>query len=409
MAGQFPSVAWGGQREAILPRLRRLSIAFAARWRWVGVPLAIGLASRLAVLAVGYVGLHLVPDNPAFLPATYSSRPFLDRWYEWDASWYAAIALRGYQTAGGDAWSVAFWPLLPILESTFSRPLLLLFPRMQPAEAVAWAGVALVLIAFLVGCVLLYRLILEDHGRDVARRAVALLAFGPGAVYYTAVYPAALLLVGVVGCFWALRRQKWALAGLAGLWAALAQVPGCLLVFPFAFEYVRRRRRHIGPSALWVLLIPLGPALFVAYLWTVTGEPLAPVRAAFNLWPHRAAWPWETLVYDAQVVLQSPSKHALELVNLAVSLAALSASVWVLRSAQASWGIWGLAVMALYLSVPASQPLEGLVRYSLPVLPVWLVAARVARHPFLEGTLVGILAVFLGLLTALYVNSFWVA
>ncbi|MBI4495189.1 MAG: hypothetical protein HY690_20630 [Chloroflexi bacterium] len=405
---RLPAAVTGNPRWLLRLAARRWLDALAPR-RWLVVSLAIGLASRLAVLAVGYVGLPLVPDNPAFVRATYSNHPFLDRWYEWDASWYAAIATRGYQAAGDMAPSVAFWPLLPLLESVFGRPLLLLFTGMHPAEAVAWAGMAVVFVAFLVGCVLLYHVVLEDHGPDVARRTVTCLAFAPGAVYYTAVYPAALLLVGVAGCFWALRQERWAMAGLAGLWAALAQVPGCLLVFPFAWEYARRRRGRIGLSSLWVLLIPLGPALWLAYLWTLTGDLLAPVTAAYNLWPHHSAWPWETFVAHARAVLSNPTHFALGLLNLATALTALGASAWALRAGHASWGIWGLAVMALYLSVPAAEPFEGIVRYSLPVLPLWLLLARLARRPLVEAATIGTLGMFLGLLTVLYLNSFWVA
>jgi hypothetical protein len=65
--------------------------------------------------------------------------------------------------------------------------------------------------------------------------------------------------------------------------------------------------------------------------------------------------------------------------------------------------------MTLYLSVPASEPREGIVRYSVQVLPTWLLLARLARHPLAEATTLAALSVFLGLLTTLYVNSFWVA
>lgn len=280
---------------------------------------------------------------------------------------------------------------------------------MHPTEALAWAGLGVVTAYFLAGCGLLYRLVLEDHGPEVARRAVAFLAFTPGGVYYTAVYPLALLLLGVVGCFWALRQGRWALAGLAGLWAAVAQVPGCLLVFPFAWRYLAQLRGRVGPSALWLLLIPLGPAVWLAYLWTLTGDPLAPVTAAYRLWPHRSAWPWETLLGQATRILAEPERHALGLVNLGAAVWALGTSLWALRAGHASWGLWGLAVMCLYLSVPAAEPLEGIVRYGLSVLPMWLALARLARHPLAEAAVVACSAAFLGLLTALSINGFWVA
>jgi hypothetical protein len=186
---------------------------------------------------------------------------------------------------------------------------------------------------------LLYRLVLADYSPDVARRTAAFITVSPAAVYFTAVYPTALLLLGVAGCFLALRQERWALAGVAGLFAAVAQVPGCLLVLPYAWEYLVRRRGRIGPSALWVLLIPLRPGLWLAYLWTLTGDLLAPVSAAYALWPHRSAWPWDTIVSQALRIFANPAHHALGLVNLAATGLAIAASLWALAVRRASWGL----------------------------------------------------------------------
>lgn len=386
----------------------RLLGALAA-YRWLALPLGIALGSRVAVLSVGFVGVHLVPDNSApWIQVVTSGKAFLDRWYQWDGAWYATIALGGYQPVGHNARTLAFWPLLPSLEWLFSRPLMVLFPLMRMTEAVFWAGVVVTTVSFLVGAVMFFRLIEKEHGPDVARRAVALLAFAPGALFYSAGYPEGLLLVGVVGCLWALRRERWALAGFAGGLAAVSHVPGSLLVLPFAWDYLRRRGRP-GRAGLWVLLIPLGPVLWLAYLWTLTGHYLAPVSAAYAYWPHRSAWPWETFVGGIDTLFRDTETYALSLVDLGATLAALGASVWALRAGYASWGIWGFAVLALYLAVPAAKPFEGMLRYVLPVLPIWLLVARLTRHPLLESAAVAILAVFLGLLTALYVNTFWVA
>ncbi|MBI3967627.1 MAG: hypothetical protein HY329_18475 [Chloroflexi bacterium] len=274
---------------------------------------------------------------------------------------------------------------------------------------IAWAGLLVVFVAFAVGLVLLYRMVLEDHGPDIARRAIAFLAFAPGAFFYTAAYPEALLLAGTVGCLWALRHERWLLAGLAGCVAAVAQVPGSLLVSPFAWEYLRRRRRRLGPSLLWGLLIPLGPATWLAHLSLTTGELLAPVSRANKFWAHYYAWPWDTVSLGVARVLGGSAIELLDLLNLTITLAALGASFWALRAGHTGWGIWSLAVLALYLSVPSVRPFDGMLRYCLPIVPLWLLAARVVRSPALEGGVIGGLAAVLGLLTALYVNGYWIA
>lgn len=385
----------------------------AARWQWLAVPLTIALGSRAVVLLVGLAALSLIPDNAAyervFRSAAYTAHPLLGPWYAWDASWYTAIALHGYQSQGPEAPSVAFWPLLPLLEAASARLLGVVAPHLTPALAVALAGLLVALIASCVGAALVYRLIAEDHGPHAARRAVALLAFAPGAVYLTAPYPEALLLSGVAGCLLALRHERWLLAGASGMCAALAQVPGCFLVLPFAWEYLHRRRGRVGWSALWIALIPLGPALWLGYLWMLTGDLLAPVTAALTYWPHRYAWPWETLFTSVQAIVGAAVWDPQDFLNLGATLAALGASLWALRAGYASWALWSLAALLLYLSVPAAEPLESMVRYVLPMLPLWLVGARITPHPALEVLAIGASAALLSLVTALFVNSYWIA
>lgn len=382
-------------------------------WHWLAAPLAVVVASRAAVLMIAWVGVYVLPQDPSlntmFRGPAYSARPFLGLWYAWDASWYAAIALNGYQASGPEAPGLAFWPLLPLLEALVSRLALLIFPPVSPGAAVMWAGLLVVFCAFLGGAALVYRLVAADHGPDVARRATTFLAFAPGAFYYTAPYPEALLLAGVAGCLLALRHQRWLLAGLAGMAAAVAHVPGCLLALPFAWEYLLRRRGRIGPSVLWLLLIPLGPGLWLLYLWTLTGDFLAPVTAARAFWTHRPAWPWETVAHAIPLAFRQPYPDVQVLLNLVATLLAAGAAVWALRAGHASWGLWTVALLALYLSLPAYEPLDGMLRYSLAALPIWLLLARMARHPALEAGILGLLTTLLGLLTAMFIRGYWIA
>src|SRR5205807_5946923 len=164
-------------------------------------------------------------------PAT--RRALVEPWYAWDAGWYLSISQHGYSTSGADAPSVAFWPLLPMLEWLVQRPLLLLGGA-EPSVWMRVVGLLVTLSTFLVGLALVYRLLLAVSGSlDQARRGATFLAFAPGALFFTTPYPEGLLLGGVSGCLLALHHRKWMLAGIAGAAAALAQRPGWLLVWRF--------------------------------------------------------------------------------------------------------------------------------------------------------------------------------
>jgi hypothetical protein len=386
------------------------------RWAWLGVPLAVGIASRVAVLLVGFVSLCPIPSNPvtAVSGADYcyifpgSRRALVEPWYAWDAGWYLSISQQGYTTSGPQAPSVAFWPLLPMLEWLVQRPLLLL----PQTEFDVWArtlGLLVALLTFLGGLALLYRLLLAVSGSvDQARRGTTFLAFAPGALFFTAPYPEGLLLGGVSACLLALHERRWMLAAIAGAVGALAQKPGWLLVLPFVWAYLASERR-VSWSFGWVLLIPLAPLGWLAYLARAVGDPLAPFEAAGRFWEHSLTWPWQTVAAGLGLALEAPAENALVWLNLAAALTALTASVWTLWRGPRAWGVWGLALLTLYLCLPGEEPLKSILRYGLPVVPVWLVAARLIQRPALEGALIGLLAALQALLTALFVHGYWVA
>jgi hypothetical protein len=384
-------------------------------WAWLVPPLAVAFASRVVVLLVGFVSLCPIPSNPVtavsgadycyIFPAT--RRAIVEPWYAWDAGWYLTIALRGYSTTGPDAPSVAFWPLMPLLEWLALRPLVLI----PGLDLLLWArvlGLLVALAAFLVAIALTYRLMRTLVSSDDARRGTTFLAFAPGALFFSAPYPEGLLLAGVSGCLLALHERRWALAGLAGAVAAAAQKPGWLLVLPFVWAYVSTERR-IGWSLLWVLLIPLAPLLWLAYLARVVGDPLAPFQAAGRFWEHTLAWPWQTIAAAVSLAFEAPAENALVWLNLAAMAAGLTASIWTLVAGPRAWGIWGLALLTLYLCLPGEEPLKSIVRYGLPVLPVWLAAAHWFRHPAAEASLLGLFAALQAVLTALFVHGYWVA
>ena len=408
------------QARSALDSRRGLSwrVAWPLLWadsRWLVIPVGIGLASRAVVLLVAFVSLCPIPSNPVTAPSgpdycyifPGTRRALVEPWYGWDAGWYLTIALHGYATTGPDAPSVAFWPLLPLLESLAWRSLAWA-PGIDQLLWARMAGLLVALLAFLVGLALLYRLLLAERSAETARRGTTLLAFAPGALFFTAPYPEGLLLAGVSGCLLALHRRRWALAGLAGAVAALAQKPGWLLVLAFVWAYWSSERR-LGWSLLWGLFVPLAPLAWLAYLGQAVGDPLAPFTAAGRFWEHALAWPWQTLIAGVELALAAPAENALVWLNLGAVAAALAASVWTLIRGPSAWGVFGLALLVLYLCLPGEEPLKSILRYGLAVVPVWLAAGSWLRHPVAEATALGLFAALQALLAAMFVHGYWVA
>lgn len=372
---------------------------------WLDV-LAIAASSRAAIFLVAQFALGLVPRQalPPSVGLPPSGSKLLDAAWLWDGGWYGTIARLGYHTEPPLAPTVAFWPLFPRLVR--------LFGDLVGGSGLHLGGVLIPLCAYLAALFSLHRLVCERWGPRVARRSVLLLSVFPSAFFFSVAYPSSLLLLCTVACFAYARRGRWWLAGGAGLLAALADVSGVLLVAPLACEYARQR-----PSAPWMLRWEaaavaspiLGLGLFMAYLQLRVGDALAFVHAA-GLWKHHLAFAPATLLEGSLLVAYDPFASPLVTLNCVVALLFLLLGVGWLVVGEAAFGVWILAVLGLHLTFPAAEPMDGIVRYVLPLFPGFIALGLAAERwrRLGQALLMGSL-MLLGLFTALFFTNHWVA
>jgi Gpi18-like mannosyltransferase len=143
----------------------------------------------------------------------------------WDSAWYLAIAQGGYDH---NPERTTFFPLYPLLVRGVG----------EVVRSELIAGVAISLVCFGVGLVLLYRLTALELGDERARICVMLLAFCPMAYYFSAVYSESLFLALSVGCVYQARRGRWASTGVLGAFAAASRNKGVVIVIPIVLLYL---------------------------------------------------------------------------------------------------------------------------------------------------------------------------
>src|SRR5262249_12271227 len=172
------------------------------------------------VVLCGQLLLPQANQAPSRAPLPPLSQVFVAGWNDWDSGYYRAIAVRGYQydpvTHEG---SVAFFPLYPML-LRLTSPLL-------PDPAVA--GIVLSNLLLAAAMIVLYRLVAARLGQDAAQLTLILLAAFPFAFFYSAVYTESLFLFLAVLAFFFAESDRWWLAGLVGLLAALTRLVGVAL------------------------------------------------------------------------------------------------------------------------------------------------------------------------------------
>ena len=299
-----------------VPLHRRLRRGLQSNGQTSGVSIArTALASRIAVLVVGYFAVITIGFDPKMVGVTVSPDAATNLPARFDAGWYAGIALEGYSFQGrfDRQQNVAFFPAFPLLMRAAGYPLGAFGPGLPKDSRMArllWAGVIISLLAFAWAAIYLWRLARDTIGEARASDAVALFAAYPFAVFFSAPYTESLFLLGAVAAIYHFRRQEFVQAAAWGLLVGLTRPNGCflsivlacLLVQPLgplrSLDITKSRNHQIIKSLVAASAPGLGMLIYSTYVHHLTGawfgwarlheawgrsyEGLAPVARAYG-------------------------------------------------------------------------------------------------------------------------------
>lgn len=353
---------------------------------FVATRLAIIVIAELAAVIVGQRGGTHVQESTNLL---------LNVWGRWDAVHYLDIATQGYQ--GTD---MAFFPLYPFLIrvlGAFTANHLI-------------AGLLISNASFFFGLLFLYKLLEHEYDRSVARRAIFYVSIFPSAVFFSAIYSESLFFMLTVASFYYMRSHRWWLAGVIGFFAAMTRVEGVLLVVPFAIEWYSQNKndlkaglRDLVPAAL----MPLGLAVYMAYLWVLRGDPLYFSHVQIH-WNRHLAPPWVSLsnAFDKIAHATQGQTVANQSLEIAFTFLMLAVLIGGWRQLRPSY----IAYMALSILIPMStSSLMSMPRFALVLFPMFAILARWGERPWVNTLIVAFSLPLLGLFTVLFADWYWVA
>ena len=365
------------------------------------------VATRLILVMVTYVGYILLTAPK------YSSNPvdivgILASWNHWDAANYVRIAQFGYQTP----YDVAFFPLFPLLITAFAHIL--------GSWSYLLVGTIISNAALLGALFVIYQLAVETGGEQVAQRTLLYLCIFPTAFYFFAPYNESLFLLLTASTFLAMRQQRWWLAGLLGLLAALTRSAGILLVIPYMVELWTTResitasRQNMLFRILPILLIPLGTALYAIYCWHISGNPLDFI-AVQSHWGRHTTWPWQGIWQSlTEIFWYQPFGSFNEvhnLLDLSATLAFIALAIVGKNKLRASYSFWmGLALLYMILSpaIVALDPLESNQRFVLEMFPAFITLSMLGiKHPRLHQAIMLAFPTLLATLSILFIMNRW--
>jgi Mannosyltransferase (PIG-V) len=389
----------------------------------------IWVAGIAAVLAVG-----LFPGDSGLLDPHHLTAPFHQRFLNilvspatrWDSAWYLSIAKTGYVLS----FQTVFFPLYPGLVATGGA--------VVGGGLDVVVGIALSCVCAIGALYLLHRLVTLEFDAQLARNTVWIVAWLPTALALSAVYSEALFLVLAVGSFYAARTSRWALAGLLGGLAAASRNGGILLLLPLLILYLYgpqtdrepdnpanglRPRYRLRRDVLWMALVPLGLAAYLAYLGFTTGQPLDPFIYQHHWGRHFlplgaiplgilsllkgmvAAIPGLDPQLARHVSFSGAMRHLYALAFLVGSLLLLRFS-W--KRLPAAYTAFAAASLAMALSVPATdEPLKSFPRFTLVMFPLWIALALWATEHRLVRKVIAVSAPLLALSAYLFVSWTW--
>ena len=322
-----------------------------------------------------------------FLVGNFSTRVIglhmmIDTWGHWDTGHFVFIATHGYDAP----WRTAFFPLFPL----FMRGVT--FLTKDPVVA----GLIVANLATLVLFMVLYRLVQEDFGQEVAWRCVLYLAIFPTAFFLLAPYNESIFLCLTLLSFYQIRRGEWWWAGLFGMLAALTRSIGILIFVPFFYEYLRQHDftfKKIRLDIVSCLLIPVGLGLFALYCDIRFHDPLS-FSQAQSVWNRTLRVPGEGFAVSLKHIVRDALHHQVlnfasihNVIDLTTGLLILCTVVlsfvgpWKFRRDRWAYPFYGGTLYLFLILFPSTGilPLQSLSRLLLEVFPAFIVLASMGK------------------------------
>jgi Dolichyl-phosphate-mannose-protein mannosyltransferase len=195
-------------------------------------------------------------------------------WYhqllQWDSEWYFKIVTEGYRYNGDPTiqQNIVFYPLYPMLARG-----LVTISGLTPADALLLVSN----VAGLFAVVVLFKLVREEFGDQLALSTITLLSFFPASVLLSAGYTEPLALLLIVSFFLVVKRKHYLPAALLAGLALSTRSTGIVLLPVLLWEMWRNRDEKPFLVALvpCILLATSGIWLFMIYLWSSFGTPFA--------------------------------------------------------------------------------------------------------------------------------------
>jgi hypothetical protein len=364
------------------------------------------VATRLATFLIGFIfNLLFVPTRGRPFEMPFRRARMAEVFAAWDSGWYFDIASRGYYFNPEGQSSIAFFPLYPMLMKAFAWPF-------GATDRAIWiSGIAVACGSFALGLVAVHQFTQRVFGdRDVARRTVLYMAVFPFSLFFTRVYAESVFLLMSVLAVSRAWDGRWWQAGLWGGLAAIARPNGILIGLPLFLLALGGRPgvRDLVYRLAALLPVPGALAGYCAYVYTLSGDPLAWLNAQAQWGYSLGHPPWQQLLrliarlgdYGLYDYFFLSPMAPFWLFHGVAGLLFLALLPTIFKRLGVALGAYVLVSLLIPLS---GNALEGVGRYAAVLFPAFMVVGAIKSPRAHEAILIAA-SLFLAFFVCLFVS-----
>lgn len=350
------------------------------------------LTTRIALVLTGFAALTLFPAHPveSWMGLSFPDHNWIDGWVRWDSFWYESIVDPQPRFVPSYLSNANFFPFYAWVSWIAALP----FRLFLDLEHAFFAGGLVVSSAsFLLGLKAVDRFATAVAGRDVAMRAVWLIAVFPFSFFFTAVYADALYFCL---CAWSLtfaHERRWYAACALAAMAMMTRIPGVALIPALGLAYWRANDGRIVSTRSVVIcaaILATGPLVIAAYYQWRYGNPLEFLVARQIGWNRASGiagyvrdfgYFFEPPIFQCGGLANclkefAPTRALLGVIYLALIPASIALVVKAARVIGIGATTW--ALVSIGLALP--NGFDGVGRFTLVLFPFFISLAMLLRN-----------------------------
>lgn len=327
------------------------------------------LGWRLATLLVAAVATYLLPikDCCQTFGGNLSLSYLAGIWANFAGKDFLDLARFGYGYPLKPS-TYVFFPLFPVAIKIITA----IIPDYLAS------GLVLVHVSLVLALYYLHRLVRLDYKDRVAQNTLLLLVIFPSAFFFGAVYTESFFLLTIVLSFCLVRKERFFLACLFGLFASATRFAGIFLWPALIWELwqghaKRVKKEGLDTALVWLLLPPLGLLAYMKHLSLVANDPFVFLKTTPDFGPnlvisklillHQVFFRYGRMLIGSQWF--NPLFFVV-VIELTVGFLFLILTILAFRKLRRSYAIFTLLA---YLVPTLTGTFAGLPRYVLTIFP----------------------------------------